>query len=299
MNSLRNAGKLLATLIFILSICAITNAQTSTFVSFTGSDANPGCPRATPCRNLQTAVNTVLPGGSVIVLDSAGYGTLAIAKSVTILAPSGVNAAINATSGTAVSITAGDVTLSGLQINGSGTATTGISVTTGVRVNLLNCVVTQFSEGLNATAGNIVARNSVFNFNSVRGVHASGTGKIDLVDCQVSFNGKGVTADGFGGCPQANTPTDPTTIVRLDGGIVSNSTTFAFEMLNVGAACQNGQAAHGQNIYLRIRATGSDFSTNFPGYFNVSTNLLFVQGQAAGAQILMGTYQLPNQGRQP
>jgi hypothetical protein len=65
-----------------------------TFVSSSGLDTAP-CSRTAPCRNFSAAIAQTTEGGEVVVLDSAGYGAIpAIDKSITIVAPGGVHAAI-------------------------------------------------------------------------------------------------------------------------------------------------------------------------------------------------------------
>jgi hypothetical protein len=221
MNVFRNAGKLLATLIFVLAICAVANAQTSTFVASTGSDASAGCPRTAPCRTFQVAVNTVLPGGTVVALDSAGYGTLAIAKSVSIFAPSGVNAAVNATSGTAISITAGTVTLSGLQLNGSGTAANGISVTGGTAI-VKNCDISAFGTGVSVTNTKLVLFDSTL-YGNTTAINSSGAGTDNGATVSVAM------------------------VMVSRGSIVNNGT--AFFQTNPGVGFQN--------IYVQLTSNSS------------------------------------------
>ena len=122
-----------------------------TFVSSTGLDTNP-CSRTSPCRGFAAALAATAPNGTVIALDSAGYGTLTIGQSVSIVAPEGVYAGIAAPMGaTAVTITgtasADSVLLRGLSIEGSGTASLGIAVT-GTPLGELDverCVLTGFA----------------------------------------------------------------------------------------------------------------------------------------------------------
>jgi hypothetical protein len=98
-------------------------AAPRTFVSATGVDTDP-CSRTLPCRSFGAAVAQTTPGGSVIALDSAGYGPLTISQSVSLIAPAGIYAGITATSGVAITIsgtTATDVVvLRGLSIEGAG-----------------------------------------------------------------------------------------------------------------------------------------------------------------------------------
>src|SRR5215472_15085253 len=65
-----------------------------TFVSVSGSDGNT-CTRTAPCRTLAQAISQTNAGGEVVVLDSAGYGSVTISKSITVTAPAGVYAGIS------------------------------------------------------------------------------------------------------------------------------------------------------------------------------------------------------------
>ena len=87
--------KALASLVFVLSLCGLAQAQLRVFVSGVGSDANP-CTRTAPCRNFQRGHDVVTSDGEVVALDSAGYGPVSITKSVT-LTGDGVYAGITAT----------------------------------------------------------------------------------------------------------------------------------------------------------------------------------------------------------
>ena len=60
-----------------------------TFVASYGIDTHP-CSRTQPCRSFGTALAQTNASGEIIVLDSAGYGTVTITKSVSIIAPEGV-----------------------------------------------------------------------------------------------------------------------------------------------------------------------------------------------------------------
>jgi hypothetical protein len=101
------------------------------FVASFGSDTNP-CSFSLPCRTFQQAVNTVATGGEVTVIDTAGYGTIVISRSVTITNPAGVEAGVFASSGDAILINASSsavVTLRGLTLEGNGVGANGIHLT--------------------------------------------------------------------------------------------------------------------------------------------------------------------------
>ena len=107
---------------FALTVNPPAAASQRTFVASTGSDVNP-CTLAAPCRSFGTAIDKMSPGGEVIVLDSAGYGPVVIAKAVSITAPSGVYAGISVTgggTGIIVNAVTGFVALRGLSINSVG-----------------------------------------------------------------------------------------------------------------------------------------------------------------------------------
>ncbi|MEO8674060.1 MAG: hypothetical protein ABI569_00675, partial [Casimicrobiaceae bacterium] len=75
-----------------LPLGAAATAQ-RTFVASNGVD-NPVCSIASPCRGFAAAVAATSAGGEVIVLDSAGYGTVTISQAVSIIAPAGVYAGV-------------------------------------------------------------------------------------------------------------------------------------------------------------------------------------------------------------
>ncbi len=116
-------------------------AAQRTFVASSGVD-NPGCSLAAPCRSFAAAIAATNAGGEVIVLDSAGYGSVTITKAVSIIAPAGVYGGISVFSGDGVTINApgATVVLRGLSINGQG-GTNGILSQAAARVRIEDCVV--------------------------------------------------------------------------------------------------------------------------------------------------------------
>ena len=121
-------------------------ASQRSFVSGIGVDTNP-CSRTEPCRSFATAMLATSPNGEIVVLDSAGFGTLMITQAVAVVSPLGVHAGISAFSGDAVTVTAAAndvVVLRNLYINSQG-ASTGITFTSGSGLHIENCVVSGFS----------------------------------------------------------------------------------------------------------------------------------------------------------
>ncbi|MEO8675952.1 MAG: hypothetical protein ABI569_10255 [Casimicrobiaceae bacterium] len=102
-------------------------AAQRTFVASNGLPANTAfsCSIAKPCRAFSEAIGVTNSGGEVVVLNSAGYGSVTVTKSVSIVAPQGIYAGITVFSGAGVTINAGAsdiVVLRGLSINGQGGA---------------------------------------------------------------------------------------------------------------------------------------------------------------------------------
>ena len=144
-----------ASIVIVLFVLITTDAMASarrTFVASTGNDANP-CTLSQPCRGFAAAVAQTSTQGEVIVLDSAGYGPVAITQSVTISVPPGVYAGISVFAGDGVSIDSPinhiSVRLVGLTIVGQNlAAANGISVMGNSVVTIDRCSATNMQVGL-------------------------------------------------------------------------------------------------------------------------------------------------------
>jgi hypothetical protein len=108
-----------------LSVASVAHAASQrTFVRSDGADVG-SCSLAAPCRSFNYAIGQTNPGGEVIILDTAGYGTIVINKSIKVIGPAGVYGGISVLGGvnptTGIVINAGDtddITLRGLDVNG-------------------------------------------------------------------------------------------------------------------------------------------------------------------------------------
>lgn len=157
----------------VLLLCAWSlpvHAVQRTFVSSLGSDANlaSGCSVGAPCRSFTTALTATDADGEIIVKDSGGYGAVTITKSVSIIAPAGVHAAISVFSGSGVEISTPGVkvVLRGLTFNGMG-GIRGIFMTSGASLTVDRCTISNFSgEGLwVGTAATVAVLDSLFTEN--------------------------------------------------------------------------------------------------------------------------------------
>jgi nitrous oxidase accessory protein NosD len=144
----------------VLFCTSSSMASVRTWVATFGSDTNP-CTRIAPCRSFAAAIAAVSSGGEVVVLDSGGYGAVTIAKSVTLVAPAGVHAAVAPTAGSAIVVnpaTPQAIVLRGLYLNSQG-ASHGIEIIDDAAVFVEHCVISGFTlDGVRASADGAAVR---------------------------------------------------------------------------------------------------------------------------------------------
>lgn len=175
-------------------------AAQRTFVKSTGVDTLPGpvpnsCTLASPCRSFAAAMLQTLAGGEVIVLDSAGYGPVTIAQSVSIIAPPGVYAGVTVPSADGVLVAGAGITvvLQGLTINGTG-GSNGINFSQGDELHVINCSISNMSsDGISATAagGKLFVAGTTVRDGASRGLFASGTVTVIVDRARIENNGSG------------------------------------------------------------------------------------------------------------
>ena len=183
------------------AVAAHASAQ-RTFVSPNGADANTAnnCSLSTPCRSFGAAITVTNPSGEIIVLDSAGYGTVTIAKSVSIISPPGIYAGVSVLAGEGITIdTAGvEVTLKGLTVNGQG-GTVGIHFSQGSQLDIDGCTVSNMGQQgiLVDGAGTISIANTTVVGNTDVGIEVNAAAVVTIADSVVQANGShGVAAEG-------------------------------------------------------------------------------------------------------
>ncbi len=147
MKTLSATIKALTFAILIVTLSAAAQAQSRTWVSGVGDDLNP-CSRTAPCKTFAGAVSKTAAGGEIDALDSGGFGSVTLTKSMTIDG-AGYLASILYTGTTGVvvndSLTATPntivVTLRRLTFNGAGSGTNGINFFAGKTLNVENCQI--------------------------------------------------------------------------------------------------------------------------------------------------------------
>jgi hypothetical protein len=222
-----------------------------TFVSGVGSDTG-ACSVTTPCRTFAYALTQTAPSGEIIVLTSAGYGTVTINQAVSIINTSNF-AGVTVASGNGITINAGtsdSVTLRGLTVDGGGTGSNGILFNTGGKLTIDQCDVMNFvgsgTSGngiiMEPTSGNhnIVITNTTASNNQYAGVYyvpLSGNATTSFVIDRVTANNNayGVAID--------NSASSGAVTASISNGIASANITAGFYFNNATASLDLSYAA--------------------------------------------------------
>jgi hypothetical protein len=166
------SAALIASAMTGLSFVSPASAQaTRTWVSGVGDDANP-CSRTAPCKTFAGAISKTATTGEINCLDSGGFGTLTINKSITVKCQGVIGGVLaSGVPGFTVNLPAGGkAVLDGLDIEGlAGGGGTNTPGTIGVRmigtgqVTIMNTVIRDFSGNGVDCVGTNGARCAVIN----------------------------------------------------------------------------------------------------------------------------------------
>jgi hypothetical protein len=267
-----------------------------TFVSGSGSDLNP-CTLAQPCRGFTAAIAQTVPGGEVIVLDSAGYGQVTINQAVSLIAPQGVYAGVSVFGGIGITIAAGlsdIVTLRNLTIVGLG-GSVGIEATGVGQLRLEGLHVSGFTNGVRygllfTSPGSLTVTRSTFEGNYA-GIALrppiSATAKAEIADSHLDNNTEGYLQGG-GGTSLAHI-VRTTASNNLDGFLIENvaGPTLVLEDCTAANNSASGIAAlNGKLVISGNSITGNGtglnvigaISTESPGTNTVRQNATDLNG---------------------
>ena len=218
MQSHRPTTKIIVGAALALAFTFTAQAQNSrSFVATTGNDAN-NCSASQYCRTFARALAVTNAGGEIVVVDSGGYGPVTISQPVVITAI-GIDASITATSGDALDInTTGNVTITGLNLNGAGRLIgIGVHVAAVGLLRLYNMQIQNFGVGidfeatsslavydseindcadgiLQASGGQVSVSNTELDNDGIGAYAAAGT--MTIADSSVHYNGIGFFANG-------------------------------------------------------------------------------------------------------
>jgi hypothetical protein len=238
------------------------------FVASYGSDSN-SCSFTQSCRTFQAAVTAVLAGGEVTAIDSAGFSPMTINKAVTITSPPGIEAGIAPSAGgTAITIAAGPndvVVLRGLTLEGAATGQTGIAFADGAGLEILDCVIRNFTQtGISVGPGTFISlliSNTRVLDNPTAGIAlepaqgASSNGQIFATIDHVTVNNNGY------GIFSNNTAGDTRAVIT--NSVISFNATAGIALTN---GTDSHGSAHGAEIAIKDSTIShNDFSFGEPG----------------------------------
>jgi hypothetical protein len=256
--------------------------NTRSFVSGLGNDGNP-CSLAAPCRTFQHAHDQTNAGGEIAVLDTAGYGTVTITKSISIVNPGGVEAGIAVPSGgTGITITGGAiVALRGLTLEGAATGAIGIQVNSSVSLTVRDCVIRDFSNTGISFVVNSSSPSKIFVSNTLASdsgggieIFNGGSGTTTGVLDHVEMENNSSTGLDVGGTQTMNvTVTDSVSANNGTAGILADATggTGVTIMVRNSTIANNGVYGLDANgTGATIRVTRSTITGNATGWVNSS-----------------------------
>jgi hypothetical protein len=246
---------------------ALVSLASRTFVSGHGSDSNP-CTLAAPCRSFAQALTQTSAGGEIAVLDTAGYGTVTINKSVSIVSPGGVEAGVTTASAIdaiTVSIGASDVVnLRGLTLVGGGVGTNGINFGGLGMLNIQDCAIRGFGNGI--------------------AFAPSGTAALNVSDTSVS----NITQEGIGIVPPAaGTVTAAYNRVQVTGAGDAGFTIFGFSSFGTVKVTIANSVATNSTAGIGAIATASGTAQVMVSNSVVSNNATGINATGANATIFL------------
>lgn len=244
------ASAVLAAVLFYAFSVPANALNARTWVSGKGVD-QAGCgPIANPCRTLQYAHDNTSEGGEVDVLDSAGYGSLRIGKSISIVSDGALAGVLApADGGAAIQVwtlgATNNVTLRGLTIEGAGKGYAGIALYNG-SVTISRCVIQNFAgDGIYINpayylAVNLVLEDSDISFNTGNGVYmtrgnGAGADTITVLNSRIKRNASGLLLTGNYGGAQ----------VRISNTAILDNTDTGLQIKWFNLANVDGVTIHG------------------------------------------------------
>jgi hypothetical protein len=248
----------------LVSLCLATAPARAlndhTYVSEKGADTGMCTTPATACRTFAFAITQTAASGTIIAIDPANYGAVTINKSISIVADGGGPAGIFINTGTAITINGGPsdiVNLRGLTLDGSGTASTGISSSIAT-VTITDCFVRHFNgDGIAfvGTNASFYISNTVSSNNTGTGLSSfpsiSNQGVVD----HFTANGNNIgifIADGHG----------PYTFVTIADSVITNNASIG---LSVGQAAPSHATAYLTGSVVTGNGIGVDINASFTG----------------------------------
>jgi len=261
---------LLAILCTSIALPAQAGVQRA-FVASYGLNSNTtfSCDVTHPCRQFIAAVTVVNPGGEVVAIDTAAYGTVTLTQSISLTAAPGSYAGITAfpgATGVTIATPGVNVVLRGLTINGQG-GDYGIKMTTGTKLSIENCVISNFNDGVGGIRS---------------GIFVDTAAAVNVVDTLVRDNSAGIELKGGALAIIANSKF----LGNVDVGILSLSTAG----MNSGADVSDTVVAGGgDGVVANSGTSGSSKISIIHSTISQNTgNGIATSGTAGTASITLG-----------
>jgi hypothetical protein len=279
----------LTALVASVPVHAQNGSLTRSFVSSSGVDTDP-CTITAPCQSFAEAYTKIGANGIIAALDPGKYGPLNIIGPVTVNG-NGWSAITAPAQNNGITINAetGDVTLTGLEIDGARAAYNGIVFNTGSSLTISNCIVKDFvlkNNDNDGTTGNGILMQPT-----------SGTLDFTITNTTASNNGgQGVIYFPTSGSPSANGAIDHVVAnANIDGidvntfnasggtTVITISNTIASNNVNGSGIAIVGTAA------MKVSIDNVSASGNFIGIQdNFTANVLLgrsvITGNSTGIQ---------------
>lgn len=198
--------------LFALSLLAApswSHADSHTWVSGVGDDANPGT-RWAPCKTFAGAISKTDAGGIITVLDPGGFGAVTITKAITIEGDDQQGSIlVSGTSGVIVNIanagvndivTIRNLNFEGIKASGGSPGINGISILKAGAVHIEHCQINGFlTAGINISTSNagaqvFVDNTTIHNVPTCIGIQSTASATLNVSRSHLSDCGIGVSA---------------------------------------------------------------------------------------------------------
>jgi len=248
-----------------LLYAAPAQAQTRTWVSGVGNDANP-CSRTAPCKTFAGAISKTAANGEINCLDPGGFGAVTITKAITI-ACEGVTAGVLAAGTNGIIVNAGasdQVTLRGLDINGAGTGINGIRFLAGKALIVDNCQIYEFTTNgidvaLGASGSSLTVKDT--RINNLGGVGIRVTTTVGGVSASVDHVNISRVTTGVESATGGNTPVRNSIMFAASNGALASANGAVMTVAN-SVMSSNNIGANASVAGATITLTNSDLFAN-------------------------------------
>jgi hypothetical protein len=264
---------------FVFGFASLAHAQaTRTFVSGVGDDANP-CSRTAPCKTFAGAISKTATGGFINILDSGGFGTLTINKSITVDGD-GAHAGVlsSLTTGFIINAAGARVTLRNLSIEsptGANAGVVGINVLNASEVHIENCWIGRFTSHAISFAPSAAGTEGFIN--DVTAVGNGGSAVSVVNNSRVSVNRLNSYTNDAAVFVRGNSIATVRDSIAVGGSVGFGANTVASAVLNL----ENVTTTHNGNGILAaagatVRVSNSMIVSNVTNGINASGGAVII-----------------------